>query len=103
MNKELSTLKLILGADDSEYELLDAIIDANSKRIISRVYELVGEPEDAVVPYEYRQVLIDACVLEYNMRGAEGQVSHNENGISRGYKYGDASSFIKASVCPYAR
>jgi hypothetical protein len=46
-----------------------------------------SEKETAVA--KYRNVIFDAAVFYWAKQGSEGQSSHSENGISRGYQNED--------------
>ena len=50
--------------------------------------------------YAYNQVEIAAYLL--NKRGAEGQTSHSENGVSRSYENGDVPPTLLREIVPCA-
>jgi len=50
---------------------------------------------------EFDMVQVMACVVGYGISGAEGQTSHNENGIQRSFKYADMISYIRSHVAAY--
>lgn len=69
-----------------------------------------GTPEDGetiVVKYneakmaEYDTAIVQACVVGYGLKGAEGQIGHGENGISRQFRYSDVSDYIHKNVPAY--
>jgi hypothetical protein len=43
---------------------------------------------------------VRVAVYLYNKIGAEGQISHSENGISRGYEPGDIPESLLKEVTP---
>lgn len=49
---------------------------------------------------EYDTIQVMACVVGYSLRGAEGQTSHNENGIQRSFQYADMVKYIHEHVNP---
>lgn len=55
------------------------------------------------VEKKYLSTQISIAVELYNKRGAEGQTSHNENGISRSYEKGDVSSSLLSRITPIAK
>jgi hypothetical protein len=66
-----------------------------------------GTPIDAetiVVKYneakmaEFDTAIVQACVVGYAVKNAEGQTAHSENGISRTFKYSDVSDYIQHKV-----
>lgn len=52
------------------------------------------------VPDEYAHVHVKAAAYLLNKRGAEGQTSHSENGISRSYESGDLPDSILREIIP---
>lgn len=44
--------------------------------------------------------VLRAAIELFNKQGAEGQTSHNENGISRSYESGTISSTLKLEIIP---
>lgn len=52
---------------------------------------------------EYDPVVISACMAGYGISGAEGQVTHSENGISRSWKYEDMVAYLRGHVAAYVR
>ena len=51
--------------------------------------EILGWLGVEAVPERYAATHVMAVVAGYNMIGAEGQISHAENGISRQWKHAD--------------
>ena len=52
---------------------------------------------------QYDSVQLEIAVYMLNKRGAEGQTSHGENGISRTWGGADVPEELLASITPYAR
>ncbi len=75
-------LATMLAPDTDTNEVLDAVVWAAGDMILNKMYPFGYEPHVEVPPrYERLQVMLAAEL--YNHRGAEGQISHSENGISR--------------------
>lgn len=55
------------------------------------------------VEKKYLSSQISIAIEIYNKRGAEGQTSHNENGISRSYEKGDISPSLLSRITPIAK
>jgi len=88
--------------DDSRDGLLNdylesAKLDFLNKRYPSSNYP-VDEAGEPVVEKRWEGVILDIAEVRYSKRGAEGQVSHFENGINRGYGSADPASAILANV-----
>lgn len=60
-------------------------------------------PYDATVtevPEEYAHTHVKAAAYMLNKRGAEGELSHSENGVSRAYETGDLPDSILREIVP---
>lgn len=96
--EKLAALKAMVGGSDTD-EVLSAYLTLAGRKIIAKAYPY--KPDETVVPaqYDYLQVEIAAYML--NKRGAEGQTSHSENGISRSYENADIPSSMLKVVTPH--
>ena len=95
--EKLQLLKAMVGESDNEEVLLTYLKIAGQK-IINRAYPY-GTDETEVPPrYAFLQCEIAAYLL--NKRGAEGQTSHSENGISRSYESADVPESLIGAVTP---
>ena len=95
--EKLQLLRAMVGESDSE-EVLLAYLKIAGRKIINRAYPF-GTDETEVPPrYDYLQCEIAAYLL--NKRGAEGQTSHSENGISRSYESADVPESLIGAVTP---
>lgn len=87
-------------ADASE-SLLSTLLSASAEIVLNRLYPM-GVPEGATVPSRYEFVQLQIAVELYSKMGAEGQISHNENGISRTWEAGDVSPSLLKRIIPFA-
>lgn len=72
-------------APDTEDEVvLDGLLSLAASLILNRMYPF-GYDDTKTVPLRYEQIQIQLAVELYTQRGAEGQTSHSENGISRSW------------------
>lgn len=55
------------------------------------------------VEEQYLDTQIAIAIEIYNKRGAEGQVSHDENGINRTYEKGNISKSLLAEITPVVK
>lgn len=105
--QKLSQLKLMLGyKDDSEDEVLAVYLSQSEREILSWRYgEAAFEDGDLILelPPQYEIIQLNAVLAGYNIRGAEGQDKHNENGIYRNFKYEDMVHYIHAHISQMAR
>lgn len=98
---KLIQLRLIVGDEDDDYILLSYLEQAKCV-ILDRMYPYVSDEaySDLDIPhkYDWKQIRIAAYLM--NKRGAEGEISHSENGISRSYADADVPSSLLADILP---
>lgn len=71
-------------ADDP---VLLILINRAIRRVCNKRYPWgYSEKEKEAAVSKYREVVFDAAVWYWAKQGSEGQNSHSENGISRGYQ-----------------
>ena len=80
-------------------DVLNAYLTLAGKKIIERRYPYDDTVTEVPVRYGVLQCEIAAYLL--NKRGAEGEVSHSENGISRTYESANVPESMLADVTPY--
>lgn len=96
--EKLTVLKAMVGDSDPD-EVLSTYLDFAGSKILAKAYPYQNDVTEVPEQYSYLQVEIAAYML--NKRGAEGQVSHSENGITRSYENGDVPSSMLKSIVPY--
>lgn len=96
--EKLTALKSIVGNSDPD-EVLSTYLDFAGSKILAKAYPYQNDVTEVPVQYAHIQVEIAAYML--NKRGAEGQTSHTENGVSRSYENGDIPSSMLKAVIPY--
>ena len=95
--EKLTLLKAMVGESDTE-EVLLAYLNLAGNKIINRAYPYDSEVTEVPTRYEFLQCEIAAYLL--NKRGAEGQLIHSENGISRTYGSADIPEAMLGAVTP---
>lgn len=100
--EKLTLLRVMVGqpnegawADD----VLISYLGIAGQKIIRRAYPYDDTVQEVPRRYGYLQCEIAAYLL--NKRGAEGQVSHSENGISRTYGSADVPESMLSEVTPH--
>lgn len=96
--EKLTALKVMVGSSDSD-EVLSTYLTFAGSKIIAKAYPYQNDISEVPAQYAHLQVEIAAYML--NKRGAEGQVSHSENGITRSYENGDVPPSMLKAVVPY--
>ena len=95
--EKLTLLKAMVGESDTE-EVLLAYLNIAGSKIINRAFPYGTDDQEVPTRYEFLQCEIAAYLL--NKRGAEGQTSHSENGISRSYESADVPESLLGAVTP---
>lgn len=101
LEEKLAKVKQILGITDESYdEKLTMYLNLSKDELLSWLYS--GKIPEGVtdVPPMYEVTQIMACVVGFGLEGAEGQLAHSENGISRSWKYSDMVEYIRNHVFP---
>ena len=98
--KRLSTLKTMIGdAENSEDKTLTVYLSVATDAVMNRLYPFGWEGKSLPSKYDYKVCEI-ACYL-FNKRGAEGQVGHSENGISRSYESASIPDSMLKDITPF--
>ena len=79
-----AALAISLAPDTDTDEVLDEVLADAEALVLNRMYPF-GYPDGTAVPPRYERIQIQLAVELYSKRGAEGQTSHSENGISRSW------------------
>lgn len=56
-----------------------------------------------IVESKFLNIQLQIAIELFNKRGAEGQTSHSENGISRGYEVANISPSLLARITPVVK
>ena len=96
--EKLTALKAMVGGSDTD-EVLSTYLLIAGKKIIARAYPYKDNVTEVPSKYDTLQLEIAAYLL--NKRGAEGQTSHSENGISRSYENADVPASMLKAVTPH--
>lgn len=97
--EKIKTVKTMLGDTteimDYSDEMLATYLKIAGERICARAYPFQYE---SVVPEKYCMLQCELAVVLISKRGAEGETSHSENGITRQYS---SESELLNRVVPY--
>lgn len=85
----LEQVKLVIGMED---DCEDALLQL----LIQRAEEIVQQFSRNPKAYEY--LVVDAVVIAYNQRGAEGNESTSSSGISQSWAFNTMHDFIKSQL-----
>ena len=100
--EKLSMLRVMVGQPnegDWSDDVLISYLAIAGRKIINRAYPYDDTVDEVPRRYGYLQCDIAAYLL--NKRGAEGQIGHTENGISRSYASADGPESMLSEVVPH--
>lgn len=98
-SQQLDLLKALSG--ETEESILRAFLDLAGEKIINKAYPFESD-EQHEVPTKYHSLQVEIASYLLNKRGAEGETSHNENGINRSYESGSVPDSMLKGVIPFA-
>ena len=99
MEEKLQQLKIMLGIDGTdEDELLSLLLTQACDRIVGVVYPY-KDTSDMELPPRYGFLQLEVAERMYNLRGAEGEKEHIENGVHRTYE--SIEDFIRNNVVAF--
>lgn len=93
---QLSLLKDLIGNPPESDSVLQFYLD-NASDIICDLRN------SNIVETQYLTTQIKIAIELYNKRGAEGEISHVENGLQRTYEKSDISPSLLANITPMVR
>lgn len=96
---QLERLKIRITENVDDKELED-ILESAKAVILSRRFPF-GEQPTGIEP-RYNDLQIRIAVEMFNKRGAEGETSHSENGVSRSYSSASVSEELLREITPKA-
>lgn len=101
--EKLALCRVMVGqpntAEDWSDDVLNAYLTIAGRKILNRAYPYNDTVTEVPARYGYLQCEIATYLL--NKRGAEGEMSHSENGISRTYENADVPDSMLADIIPY--
>lgn len=96
--EKLEMLQRITGEQDNA--VLLTYLKLAGAAVLNRAYPFDHEGKEVPDRYAIHQVNIASYLL--NKRGAEGETSHNENGINRSYESGGIPESMLKGIVPFA-
>ena len=97
MEEQLTRLKLMLNVYDED-ELLSLLLTKAGEKIVRAVYPY-QDTSNMEVPPRYGFLQLEVAERMYNLRGAEGEKEHIENGVHRTYE--SIEDFINNNVVAF--
>lgn len=97
LDEKVEQMKIMLGDENWDANVLQVYLRQAKQLILNKRFPFNTKESD--VEPKYEQLQIELAITLFNERGAEGQKSHNENGINRSWRSKDE---IMNDVVPYA-
>lgn len=101
-SEKLILLRVMVGGSDApdwSDEILLTYLTIAGQKIINRAYPYEDTVE--IVPKRYGTLQCEIAAYLLNKRGAEGEITHSENGISRTYEKADVPESLIGQVVPF--
>lgn len=89
-----------VNAPDS---LLETYLTLAGNAVIHKRFPLLVDTADMPVPDKYAPLQCEIANEIFQKRGAEGETSHSENGVNRGYETAGVSSSLLDRIVPCAK
>ena len=98
-DQEKSTMLSSITGETGE-GVLSTYLSLAKQIILQKAYPFGDGSED--VPIKYHTTQVEIAAYLYNKRGAEGETSHSENGVTRTYEDGDIPPTLLQRISPLA-
>lgn len=94
--------KMLMITDSDADDTIATMLDIANDAILDRLYCVSGRPEGTdTIPRDCMPILVNSVVISFSQVGAEGELSHNEDGVSRTYNYSNMLEYINRHVIPF--
>lgn len=98
MTDQQKIAQFVLLTGETDEELAATYLDVAGGMVVQRAYPFVADRSSLTVPEQYDQHQVQLAINLWARRGAEGETSHDENGVKRRY---ESSESLLAQVVPY--
>ncbi|WP_165170687.1 phage head-tail connector protein [Adlercreutzia sp. ZJ242] len=96
----LSAVKMLV--DDERFDkYVEHYLDIAKGAVVFRMWPYADAAWDDV-PEKYHAQTVEIAVYLVNRRGAEGETSHSESGVSRSYESAGIPSSLLFGITPHA-
>ena len=99
--EKLTMLKVMVGVpaeSTTDDAALTVYLSLSASKVLRRAYPYHDTLAD--VPAQYETLQCEIAAYLWNKRGAEGQTTHRENGISRSYESSDVPESMLNHIVP---
>lgn len=97
ITEKMTAMATAIAPDEADNTVLESELLAAEAMILNKMYPF-GYEENTPVPPRYERLQIALAVELFTQRGAEGQASHLENGVTRTWP---SANRILAQIVPH--
>ena len=97
--EKLEMLKALIGTTTLSDDALSVYLKIAGEKVLRRCYPFAASTQEHTVPERYETIQVELAVNEVLKRGAQGQSSFSDNGVSRVYESEDV---LLNRIVPYA-
>lgn len=97
--EKIAKLEVLISPDTASDDLLSYLLEQAEGICLNRRYPF-GCPEDASLSPMHEQIQLRVAVEIFSKMGADGQLSHQENGVMRTWEAGDISPSLLRHIVP---
>lgn len=97
--EKLEMLKALIGTTTLSDDALSVYLKIAGEKVLRRCYPFAASTQDYTVPERYETIQVELAANEIVKRGAQGQSSFSDNGVSRVYESEDV---LLTRIVPYA-
>ena len=97
--EKLEMLKALIGTTTLSDDALSVYLKIAGEKVLRRCYPFAASTQDYTVPERYETIQVELAANEVLKRGAQGQSSFSDNGVSRVYESEDV---LLNRIMPYA-
>lgn len=102
MTEDVMKARLSALTGETDDDILLTFLDIAAEKVLTKCYPYRREGEEKSVPSRYQGAQLEIAVYLLNKRGAEGETTHNENGINRAYESASVPDSMLKGIIPFA-
>lgn len=97
--QRLDKLSIMLDDNTVSNNIKTVYLEIANRAVLNKVYPF--DNTKTTVPAKYEYIILEIACYLINKRGAEGQLSHKENGIDRTYESSSIPPSMLNDIVPY--
>lgn len=98
--EKIEKAKRLMNYEGASDDLVTDLLEQAASAIANRMFPFSNQPKDFEVPSRYVRTQLEIAAYLYGKMGAEGQLIHTENGISRTYEAGSVPESMLKQIAP---